>query len=32
MVVEEVGEAHTINLCQQCYNEKLMQQGKQPLK
>ena len=31
-VVEEGGEAHTINLCQQCYNEKLMQEGKQPLK
>ena len=23
MVVEEGGEAHTINLCQQCYNEKV---------
>ena len=32
MVVEEGGEAHTTNLCQQCYNEKLAQQGKQPLK
>ena len=31
MVVEEGGEAHTINLCQQCYSAKLMQQGKQPL-
>ena len=28
----KAGEAHTINLCQQCYNEKLAQQGKQPLK
>ena len=28
MVVEEGGEAHTINLCQQCYNEQLVQQGK----
>ena len=27
MVVEEGGEAHTINLCQQCYNEQLVQQG-----
>ena len=25
--VEEGGEAHTINLCQQCYNEKLAKQG-----
>ena len=32
MVVEEGGEAHTIKKCQQCYNEKLAQQGKQPLK
>ena len=32
MVVEEGGEARTINLCQQCYNENLVQQGKQPLK
>ena len=31
MVVEEGGEARTINLCQQCYNEKFVQQGKQPL-
>ena len=28
--VEEGGEARTINLCQQCCNEKLVQQGKQP--
>ena len=32
MVIEEGGEAHTIILRQQCYNEKLAQQGKQPLK
>ena len=32
VVVEEGGEAHTTNLCQQCCNEKLAQQGKQPLK
>ena len=25
MVIEEGGEAHTINSCQQCHNEKLMQ-------
>ena len=31
-VVVEGGEAHTINLCQQCYNEKLVQQGKPRLK
>ena len=30
MVVEGGGEAHTINSCQQCYNEQLAQQGKQP--
>ena len=28
VVVEEGGEAHTINLCQQCYNEQMVQQGK----
>ena len=28
MVVEEGGEAHTINLCQQCCNERLVQHGK----
>ena len=32
MVVEEDGEAHTINLCQQCYHEKRTQETKQPLK
>ena len=32
MVIEEGGEAHTINLSRQCYNEKLAQQGRQPLK
>ena len=32
MVVEEGGEAHTINLCRQCYNEQLVQQGKSRLK
>ena len=30
-MVEDGGEAHTINVCQQCYNEQLVQQGKQPL-
>ena len=32
MVIEEGGEAHTINLCMLCHNAKLVQQGKQPLK
>ena len=32
LVVEEGGEARTINLCKRCYNEKLVQQGKQLLK
>ena len=32
IIDEEGGEAHTIILCQQGYNEKLAQQGKQPLK
>ena len=32
VVVEEGGEAHTINLSQQCYNEQMVQQGTQPLK
>ena len=32
MVTEEGGEAYTINLCKRCYNERLVQQGKQPLK
>ena len=31
MVTEEGGEARTINLCKRCYNESLVQQGKQPL-
>ena len=32
MVIEEGGEARTINLCPVCCNEKLFQQGKQSLK
>ena len=32
MVIEEGGEARTTNLCQQCYNENLAQQGQQSLK
>ena len=32
MVVEEGGEARTINFCQQCCNEQLVQQGKLRLK
>ena len=32
MVLEGGGEARTVNLCQQWYNESLVQQGKQPLK
>ena len=32
MVIRESGEARTINLCKRCYNEKLVQQGKQSLK
>ena len=32
MVTEEGGEAHTINLCERCYNERLARQGKQPVK
>ena len=28
VVVEEGGEAHTIDLCQQCHNEQMVQQGK----
>ena len=31
-MVGESGEARTINLCQECYIEKLVQQGEQPLK
>ena len=27
VVVEEGGEARTVNLCQQCYHERLVQQG-----
>ena len=27
MVVEEGGEARTVNVCQQCYNERRVQQG-----
>ena len=30
-VTEGGGEAHTINLCKRCCNERLVQQGKQPL-
>ena len=32
VVVEQGGEAHTIILCQQCCNERLVQQGKPRLK
>ena len=32
MVIEEGGEARTINLCKLCHNAKLVQQGKQPWK
>ena len=28
VLVEEGVEAHTVNVCQQCYNEQLVQQGK----
>ena len=31
MVIEEGGEARTINLCKLCHNAELVQQGKQPL-
>ena len=31
MAIEAGGEARTINLCKRCYNERLVQQGKQPL-
>ena len=31
-VVEDDGEAHTINLCQDCYNERLKRQGQPQLK
>ena len=30
--VEDDGEAHTINLCQQCYNDRLKKQGQPQLK
>ena len=32
MVIEEGGEARTINLCKRCCNERLFQQGKQSVK
>ena len=32
VVVDDVKEAHTINLCQQCYNESLTAQGQGLLK
>ena len=32
MVVQEGGEVHTFNLCQQCHKEKLVEQGKPRLK
>ena len=32
VVVDDGVEAHTINLCQQCYNERLTAKGLQPLK
>ena len=32
IVTEEGGAAHTINLCKQCYNERLLKQGEQPVK
>ena len=32
VVVHDGEEAHTINLCQQCYNEKLTAQSQAPLK
>ena len=32
MVIEEGGQARTINLCKLCHNAKLVQQGKQPQK
>ena len=31
MVIEEGVQAHTINLCKLCYNEKLVQEDKQSL-
>ena len=32
MVVEEGGEARTVNLCQQCHDERRVQQGEPGLK
>ena len=32
MVTEEGGEARTVNLCRPCCSERLVQQGKQPLR
>ena len=32
VVVEDDKEAHTVNLCQQCYNESLAAKGLAPLK
>ena len=31
MVVDEGGEARTVNLCQQCFNERRVQQGEAEL-
>ena len=31
-MTEEGGAVHTINLCKQCYNERRVQQGEQPVK
>ena len=31
-IVDDVEEANTVNLCQQCYNERLTAQGQAPLK
>ena len=32
VVVDDVEESYTVNLCQQCYNERLTAQGRAPLK
>ena len=32
VVVDDVEESYTVNLCQQCYNERLTAQGHAPLK
>ena len=32
IVVDDVKESHTVNLCEQCYNERLTAQGLAPLK